>query len=115
MRFQRQALSPGWSSAHARDADRDRPPEFDSAESEAVVRRLIATRDPQDAFRDLVSFTMTVEFSGAIFERFTADPDYYRGRLFAVTNYPRWQTTVRPGFPRPESSVMYAVIPAREA
>ena len=115
MRWQRRAWSPSWSSTPARDADRDRPPKFDSPETEEVVRRLIATRDPQGAFRDLVALTMTVEFSGAIFERFMADPDYYRGRVFAVTNYPRWQTTVWHGFPRPESSVMYAVIPAREA
>lgn len=115
MRWQRQAWSPARSSTHARDADRDRPPDFASRETEEVVRRLIATRDPQDAFRDVVSFTQTVEFSGAIFERFVADPGYYRGRVFTVTSYPHRQTTIWHGFPRPESSVMYTVIPEREA
>jgi len=114
MRWQRRAWSPGWSSTRARDADRDRPPEFASAETEAVVRRLIATRDPQDAYRDLISFTQKVEFSGAHFERFTHHPDYYRGRVFAVTSYPRSHTSIWHGFPRPESSVMYTAIPEQE-
>jgi len=96
-------------------ADRDQPPEYASAATETAVRRLIATRDPQNAFADLVAFEMEVEFSGAIFERFVADPDYYRGRVFAVTNYPRQQTSIWHGFPGPGRSVMYTVIPEREA
>lgn len=114
MQFQRQALSPGWSSAQARDADRDRPPEFDSAETEAIVRRLIATRDPQGVYGDLISFTQRVEFSGAHFDLFMADPDYYRGRVFSVTNYPHRHTSIWHGFPRPECSVMYTAIPERK-
>ena len=79
-----------------------------------IVDELQRTQDPNRVHPRLRSFSMRIRFDGVLFRKFAHSPGMYADRDFAVTSYPKDQTSIWHDFPTPGHAVVYSRLPTGE-